>query len=59
MAPAVGIEPTEFAYSVNELRELLSLIDSPDGLQLQKVMNKWPALKGPLKLAMLAIVEAD
>jgi hypothetical protein len=59
MAPAVGIEPTEFLYSVNELRDALSLIDSPDGQQLQKVLEKWPTLKGPLKLAILAIIAAD
>jgi hypothetical protein len=59
MAPAVGIEPTDFAYSVNGLRDTLSLIDSPDGRQLQKVLEKWPTLKGPLKLAILAIIAAD
>jgi hypothetical protein len=58
MAPAVGIEPTDFAYSVKELRDILSLIDSLDGRQLLKVVEKWPTLKGPLKLAILAIIAA-
>ena len=59
MAPAVGIEPTASALSINELEHLHSLLDSPDFRLLLRVAAAWPRLHGSLKLAILAIVDAE